>query len=819
MSLESTERVDPISLVPAPSSPPAAPAGKQPDRLYGRDRELAMLARILEQNDPGVRLVEVSGDPWIGKSLLLDVLGDLARGQDWKVAVTAAGSLLEALPFGVFADALDDLLTPYGDALVDGFPPHHMAWLAGIFPTLARHAPDVVLPGNPSEMNHVFHAVRSLLDNLGSRHRLLLIIDDMHWADEESVLLLDYLVRHPTTSRVLLVVAHRPRQDQHNLRILLDEAAATGRSARIELRPLADEDLVELLPDGLIPSQQHRLRSASEGSPGLLRALRRLDQWAEEDEPPDPARLSGPSGSAEPPMSLLREFRGLSPLGRTVAHSAALVQEPFDTALLAQAAQVTEAEATAGVDELVRQDILRPDETRRTFRFRNRPLRSTAYQMAGAAWRLGAHTRAAAVLRDRASPPPQIARHLGRSVIDSQDTAGIRILEEAASATLWERPDQSASWMRAALDLLPHRPDGNRQQHLHLAIALALSGKLTESLDAFDRTPPDEMDTSGDAWLWRAQVLRLLGRHAESAELLEKAIANLPLDAHETRARTAGALLATMLEAGQPQLSLTIGTSVDDTGFRPALRALLPALQSLASAADGDTHGLTADRVVAAGKLIDKLPDETLRPWLDTLYWLGRAEHALGQDTAALGHLERALGLATRHRLHYIVPQLTTLTGHVLLGVGETAAAERRADYARLAADRIGSAFQAWEARALHGRIDHPGAPGTPVVTDRTGPDPLSRAQVSGADPVAEAETGAGERLPEATTELQRLSGRERQISVLVSNGRTNQQIARTLELSPKTVETYLARIFKKLGLCSRAQLAALVGREGHMEL
>ena len=73
-----------------------------------------------------------------------------------------------------------------------------------------------------------------------------------------------------------------------------------------------------------------------------------------------------------------------------------------------------------------------------------------------------------------------------------------------------------------------------------------------------------------------------------------------------------------------------------------------------------------------------------------------------------------------------------------------------------------------------------------------------------------------GPDLPEPAPLLPELSGREREISVLVSQGHTNQRIAHTLELSPKTVETYLARIFKKLGVCSRAEVAAMVGRAAH---
>lgn len=64
-------------------------------------------------------------------------------------------------------------------------------------------------------------------------------------------------------------------------------------------------------------------------------------------------------------------------------------------------------------------------------------------------------------------------------------------------------------------------------------------------------------------------------------------------------------------------------------------------------------------------------------------------------------------------------------------------------------------------------------------------------------------------------TALALLTARERQIAELVSAGCTNQQIARSLCLSPKTVESHLARMFGKLGVCSRAQVAALVSSLG----
>ncbi|WP_208886274.1 helix-turn-helix transcriptional regulator [Streptomyces sp. PBH53] len=778
--------------------------------LCGRARELTALERVLDRDDPGVPLIDVRGDPWMGKSALLGALGDLARERGWTVAWAAGGSVPEGLVFGVFADALDELLSSAGDQTVAWLSPHHLSWLAGIFPALSWHAPAVALPANPSEHHHVLHAVRSLLGHLGTRNRLLLILDDMHLADEASVLLLQHLLRHPAPN-VVLALAHRPRQDPQSLRILLGEAAAAGRSARLELPPLPDEDISGVLPGPLLPAHLRSLLHAAQGRPGLLRALALSAPWAD-DAPGAP-----PHSPADPSMPLLREFRGLSSLGRTVAHAAAVLQEPFDTALLAQAAQAGEDEARAGVDELVRLDILRPGTARGTFRFRDPLVRRTAHDTAGAAWQLGAHARAAAALRDRAASPARVAWHLGHGALTGQDGDGVRILQEAARTVVWQRPDRAAGWLRATLG---PRPDGGDPgQRLRLATALALSGELAESLALFDRTLAKGSAAHPDAELWRARVLRLLGRHGEAADLLEKTAANLPPDAHEVRARTTGALLATCLEAAErPRPAL-----VEDAGAvpeaDPALQARLLALRALASGRGGTPDGGRAELVRRAARLADGLGDEPARRSLDTLYWVARAESELGGDTAALARLERALDLALRHRLRYLVPELAVEAGRILLERGDTAAALLHADHARRAADRIGSGFQAEAAGRLRARIDRPGPLGTPrpdagkgsaEAAAEPGPGPAPQP-----DPVPVPDPGIRPAGP--STGLDRLSEREREISVLVSKGRTNQQIARALALSPKTVETYLARVFKKLALCSRAQLAALVGMEGRL--
>jgi DNA-binding CsgD family transcriptional regulator len=819
--LQRRKNIQRDSLAPPPCEKSAIQlsAADPPSARRSREHELSRLEQLLDDPSPGTGVIEISGDPWIGKTTLLSALGDLARDRDWTVAAGAAGPLPRGLPFGVFADALDDLLPALCDGdLADIFSARHLSWLAGIFPSLAPCAPEAELPTEPSEMFHAFHAVRALLATLSASGRLLLVIDDLHWADEASVRLFMHLVRHPPAGDVLLAAAHRPRQTDGDLRTLLGEAAADGGVAHIPLGPLDEAELNALVPDDVGPYQRRTLHRESGGNPGLLRALAAYERTVRERR----EERGRPGQASQTPIPMLREFRGLSPLGWEIAHAAALVQEPFDTRVLGAVAQLSEAEIWAGVDELVCYDVLSLDGTGRTFRFRNTLLRATAHQSAGAAWRLGAHARAAEVLRSRQAPPPQIARHLQHCVV-AGDEDGLRVLKEAARSVLWDQPEQAALWLRTVADLAPHTTEGDggdpELQGL-LATTLARGGQLTESLALFGRAltaPPDGVHGLLPGYV---QVLRLLGRHTEAASLLREALAALPPEAHRARARLTGEQLVTSLDSGSACEPLDQAL-LDQTGVEddPVQWAMLRVLNTLAEA-DGGVSEPDIYPLQEARKRVDDLPDDILVPRLDCLYWLGRAESRLGHDEAAAGHLERALDLASRHGLQFIVPQVATMLASALLRLGDRERARALAEHAERTARSTGSDIQLAAATRLMAQVDDPqGTPPGPVPTP---PDamverpPGSAAADRSLTAGDTSDTGGADApAPAPVTVLTELSRREREISGLVSNGRTNQQIARALGLSHKTVETYLARIFKKLDLCSRAQLAALVGRSG----
>ncbi|MFF5261705.1 AAA family ATPase [Actinomadura viridis] len=757
--------------------------------LQGRDAELARLERVCAVPDAGVRVVEISGDPWIGKTRLLSEFERLARSNGWAIASGKAGPLPADLPFGVFTESLDDLLASGDDDLLKGFAPDHVRWLAGIFPALASRAAQPAVPVGGSDLHHACRAVRTLLESLGRSRRLLLVLDDAQWADRASVHLLKYLLRHPPAADVVIVLVYRPLQLDSGLRELLVEMSAAGSSLRVDVPPLSERDLSALLPPDMNAFRRHTFIRQSGGNPGLLQGLVSV-----EDTVADTAAVAH-TETLGVPVALLRDFRRVSCLGWFVLKAAALLPEPIDPDLLREVTQLGEGEIWASIDELLRHDILRFDEGGRTLRVRNPLLRAAAYQWAGAGWRLWMHARAAKVLSHRKAPSPQLAPHLVH-VAAAGNEDSVRVLLDAARETLWHSPDRAALWARTACELrkLDGHSPGARDELLQ-ATALALSGRLGQSLTILFRVRPAAPCDRAVATLWRTYVLRLVGRYAEADKELRELSAVLPeRGAETTRLEVAVARLATALEIGEvPEQLQETARQGAESATDPFLRARLHALLAVAAAAGGRGE-LAGRRIDEAARLMDALPDDVVVTRLDCLDWLGRAEDLLGRADSGLIRLQGALDLAERRGMHSLVPMLAVSLASLLLRSDDPARAAYLIAQADHAAGRSSNQFMLARVARLRQEIRRRdlGALGEDLPLDRVDPPTF---------------------VPAADDQLAMLSNRERQIAVLVSIGRTNQQIARALGLSHKTVETYLARMFKKLQVGSRAQVAALVGR------
>ncbi|MFD3518772.1 AAA family ATPase [Streptomyces sp. NPDC058657] len=748
------------------------------------------------------RGLELMGEAWSGKTRRLDELTRRATDSGWHVGRSRPGRLQHSAPFGLFLDALDDLVTDAGPRLWDCLTEDEQQRLAALFPSMSHFASgDRPVRDRYRECR----AVRSLVGHLADAEGLLIVLDDLHRADDDSLDLLGYLLERPLAAPVVIAVAHRPRQLGHRTRAVLAETAARGLTHRIELGGCPDADLATLVPAGLDGPARHSLLRRSGGNPGLLLALAEM-------EPAGPSGL--PSVPSQPPAgpgaAALDDFQLLGPAGRAMVGAAAVLGDTFGLRIAVEVSQLDEADAIAGLDEALAEDLVRPVGDGPDFRFRDPVVRAVAYHSAGRGWRSGAHARAAAALRVHQGPAELRAQQL-LCTVEVADDDDVRALVDAAEDTVLRDPGAALRWARHALrpvvtlDPLLQARARNAQGR-----ALLHEAEFEESAAVFQRLLAPGAELPGalraEAVALYAQVQRLLGRHEAAREMLRGEIARTggagaaaacgsACAAHCDRAAVAPgaarcgrlrmAMTALVLEAGGQWSSADRAalTVLAETAADPAHPSVLAALA--ATEAQFGRSSAAAEHAVRAAALIDSLADEELAAHLEAVQWLVGAELFLGRIREAETHIERAVTLARRFGQRHLLPGLLAGLGHTRLRLGLLPEALACAEEVEEAAKATGSS----QLLALAGRLREE----LDLLHGITGPG-------------APAPEGPQPMLPE-------LSGREREISVLVSYGHTNQRIAHFLELSPKTVETYLARIFKKLGVCSRAEVAAMVGR------
>jgi DNA-binding CsgD family transcriptional regulator len=765
--------------------------------VIDRARELGQLREISGTATRAARVIELRGQPWAGKTWLLARFGEELRGCGWTTLAGRAGQAPAGLPFGAITDALEDVVVDQRENLMAALPACYVRHLAAAFPSLASaDRGDDELAGmldSASATYEFYRAVGFVLRAVGRAGGLLLGVDDAHNLDGASLGLLSYLYRHSPGDKFVVVLAYRPRQAGPGLLSLLGEIASdTGRYI-VDLQPVPDRDATELLPDGLGSGRASEILHEASGNLGLLRAFGSAHAEAYADQ--ELAELLPHDVAA----ACLREFHLISPKGYLVAQAAAVAGEPLEPELLSSVAGLSVSEIWSALDELIDHDVMHRDGAG-GFRFRHSLLRSAAYGSAGAGWRLGAHGRAASVLASRDASAGRIAVHLSQAAT-TVDLQQIQILLTAARDCLFDRPLRAVVWIRAAVRSNPSCGRAPAQR-LILGQALALAGRLVESHDELSRVETISQDPLELAELaeWRARVLGLLGRHDDAKAPLFSALAMMPAGATIAIARVRAALLAADLEAGRaedlPATAEAVAVTLTTWSGGPELRAYALALLAAAAVASdsAETQRCLA-RLRQAVSSVNELSDDQIGRRLETLYWVAHAETALDLAEAARDHLTRGLHLADTHRLIPFVPVFASRLGSLIWSMGDTTSAVRWFDLADRNARATDSAHLSNLAQSARMRAGQLPAQGLASTDERIN---------QRLEPYADA---ADE------PELSVLSERELGIAVLVSNGRTNQQIARTLGLSHKTVETYLSRIFNKLGLCSRSQVATLIGR------
>ncbi len=242
----------------------AVPAAKpESTRLFGRravgDRIRERLERA-ERGRGGTLLF--TGSPGVGKSAVLGLAEALARRRGWRTGRGTASAVEGPWPYSPVLEAFGDLCRQH-PALLDGLDDTYRQEIER-----ALSGQDVTWSGE-SGHQRLFVAAAELVRLAAAGHGLLLVVDDLHEADDASLRLLHYLSRCAVTEPVVLALAHRQPATEP-VRQMADSLVARGTGTRVELGPLSRGATERLLADRFpeLPAETaEQIWAASAGLP------------------------------------------------------------------------------------------------------------------------------------------------------------------------------------------------------------------------------------------------------------------------------------------------------------------------------------------------------------------------------------------------------------------------------------------------------------------------------------------------------------------------------------------------------------------------
>ena len=629
--------------------------------------------------------IEIVGEPGIGKTRLLLELADRAEERGYIVLTGRASELERDLPFWVFVDALDEYLQALEPRQLESLAEDVRAELALILPSVAtletEHGVAI-----QDERYRAHRAVRRLLETLAATKPVVLVLDDLHWADSGSVELVGALLRSPPSAAVLMAIAVRPRQVPERLDGALERAHRADVLARVDLVPLTRDEAAALLGQEVDDALATELHQESGGNPFYLEQLARAVQ-------------RGAEVPSDVVAALTEELGLLSPGARTVLQGAAVAGDPFEPELAAAAAALPEADAIDALDELLLLDLIRATDVPRRFRFRHPLVRRAVYEAAPGGWRLSAHERTAQVLASRGASAAARAHHVEQSSREG-DVAAIEVLREAGESVARRMPAGAARWFAAALRLLS--VDAPAEERIGLLTALAdaqaATGRFDEAhaalLESTELLEGDDEELFVKLTVACAGIEQLLGRHEAAHTRLQRVLDRLsdPASSGAVTLMISLALESYYRRSYDDALSWSGRALAEATPLGDgALVAAASAAAALSAACAGEIDDAERHARTAV-ELVDAMTDAELAMRLDAIAHLAGAEAYLDRYPAAIAHAERGLAVARSTGqgalLPLLIPVLATSLGMRgrLREAGEVL--EGAVEGARLAANR-----------------------------------------------------------------------------------------------------------------------------------
>jgi class 3 adenylate cyclase len=490
------ERLAALSGAAASAPAAAAREAHNPlDRLasgvfVGRDVEVQKLRAGLDAALAGRgRILLLVGEPGIGKTRTSEELVTYARMRGAQVLWGRCYEGEGAPPYWPWVQVIrsyahecdpQTLASEMGPGATD---------IAAVVSEVRARLPGLPEPARlePDQARfRLFDGVASFLRNAARRQPLVLVLDDLHWADKASLLLLQFLARELGSDRLLLLGTYRDVElrRQHPLAETLAELARNPLSERILLRGLAHADVARFLEETTGRAPPAPLVDAvfreTEGNPFFVHeVVRLLAADGRLERPP-----AGGSWSLEIPQGVRevvgRRLNQLSEACNQALAVASVIGREFDATALGRVAELPEEPLLESLEEAIAARVVAEvPEARGRYRFSHALVRETLYEELNTPRRVRLHARVGAVLEElhhgvEGSHLAEISHHCFQAVqaggVDRAVDAATRAGDWAARRLAYE--EAAAHYERAVQALeLGDKPDPARLAEIVVRLA------------------------------------------------------------------------------------------------------------------------------------------------------------------------------------------------------------------------------------------------------------------------------------------------------------------------------------------------------------
>ncbi|MDX2168781.1 MAG: AAA family ATPase [Deltaproteobacteria bacterium] len=464
--------------------------------FVGRQAELNLLTTTFRTPlSRDCRLFLIEGEPGIGKTRLCEEAARVAASHLIPVVWGRSWKGLGAPPLFQWHQVFSSL-----HSLERDLKDLHSRRLRALLRVTSGELPQALRDPSrtaPTERFHFFESVATFLARVTRVARLAVVLDDIHWADSASLMLLRYLLEQGVPERLTIIATSRvaEKPEPQELVTFRYQAACSQSAHVLRLRSLDRDSLREYVAISLgVPPTESEIATLlmqTAGNAFLLKEL--VDQAIRAGGLKDLADTPPPSAIA---ASLEARYQPLSPETRSLLDVAAVFGYPFTARFLARVTARELAAVDYAIAEAISAGIIIQSDTPDTeFRFAHTILRDASYARLSLAERRSIHRTLATDLKSQLdSQDPHIlllfAHHLlsGGTTTEDQRTHLSILISAAERALQMFAYEDAVRMYRQALDFLPRTPVNQRERCqllLSLGEAERLSGRGGEAREAF----------------------------------------------------------------------------------------------------------------------------------------------------------------------------------------------------------------------------------------------------------------------------------------------------------------------------------------------